>query len=346
MLALQRVAQRLQRPVVGAAQNASAAAIVEQRVDRFLQHALFVTNDHVRRVQFHQLLQPVVAVDNAAVQVVQIGSGETSAIKRHQRAQFRRKHRDHVQNHPLRLVAALAERFEHLQPLGEFNSLLQAGVSLHLFAQFFGKLVHFHAAQQFLDRFCAHAGGELANVFLLQFPELVFRNDVLLLQFHNFARINADERLEIKDVLQVAHGDVQQVANAAGQALEEPHVRAGRSELDVTQTFPAHLAERHFHTALVADHSAVLHALIFSAQTFPVGDGAKNLGAEQSVALRLEGAVVDGLRLGYFAVGPRPNLFWTRQADANGIKIRDLAGTIIWARTVQGLILLSWQRQD
>ena len=347
LLALERVATSdFKRAVVGAAQNASAAAIVEQSVDGFLQHALFVANDYIRRVQLHQLLQPVVAVDDAAVEIVQIGRGETAAIERHERAQFRRKHRDHVQNHPLRLVAALAECFEHLQPLGELDSLLQAGVDLHLFAQLFGELVDFDAAQQFLDGFRAHAGGELAEVFLLQFAELFFRHDVLFLELHDFAWIDADEGFEVKNVLEVAHGDVQQIADAAGQALEEPHVRAGRSQLDVAEAFAADLAERDFDAALIADHSAMLHALVFSAQAFPVGDRAENLGAEQSVAFRLEGAVVDGLRLGYFAVRPGPDFFWTRQADANGIEIRNLAGAIIRARTIQGLILLSWQRQD
>src|SRR5579862_5177050 len=41
LLALQRVGQRLERTVVGAAQYTATAAIVEQRVDGFLQHALF-----------------------------------------------------------------------------------------------------------------------------------------------------------------------------------------------------------------------------------------------------------------------------------------------------------------
>ena len=109
LLALQRIGERFQRAVVGAAQHAAAAAVVEQRVHGFLQHALFVAHDHVRRVQLDQLLQPVVAVDHAAVQVVEIGGGETAAIERHQRTQFRRNHRDHVENHPLRLVAGLAE---------------------------------------------------------------------------------------------------------------------------------------------------------------------------------------------------------------------------------------------
>ena len=100
LLALQSVGERLQRAIVGSAQHAAAAAVVEQRVDGFLQHALFVADDDVWRVQLHQLLQPVVAVDDAAIEIVEVGGGEAAAVQRHQRAQLRRKHRDHVQDHP------------------------------------------------------------------------------------------------------------------------------------------------------------------------------------------------------------------------------------------------------
>ena len=80
LLALQSVGERLERAIVGAAQHAAAAAVVEERVDGFLQHALFVADDHVGRVKLHELLQPVVAVDHAAIQIVQVGSGETAAV--------------------------------------------------------------------------------------------------------------------------------------------------------------------------------------------------------------------------------------------------------------------------
>ena len=48
LLALQSIGERLERTVVGAAQHAAAAAVVEQRIHGFLQHALFVAHDHVR----------------------------------------------------------------------------------------------------------------------------------------------------------------------------------------------------------------------------------------------------------------------------------------------------------
>ena len=136
LLALQRVRQRLQRAIVGATQHAATASVVEQRVHGFLQHALFVAHDDFRRVQVHQLLQPVVAVDDAAVQVVQIGGGKAAAVEWNQRTQLRRNDRDHVENHPLRLVAALAEGLDHLQALGILQALLHRSLAAHLLAQF------------------------------------------------------------------------------------------------------------------------------------------------------------------------------------------------------------------
>src|SRR3954447_7086144 len=43
LLALQGIGERLQRTVVRATKNAPSPSVVEQRIDSFLQHALFVT---------------------------------------------------------------------------------------------------------------------------------------------------------------------------------------------------------------------------------------------------------------------------------------------------------------
>ena len=124
LLAFQRVRQGLERAVIGAAQHAAPPAVVKQRVHGFLQHALFVADDHIRRMQLHQLLEAVVAIDNAAIEVIQIGSRKAPAIEGHQGPQFGRDHRDHVENHPLRFIPRLAERIQHLQPLGVLHPLL------------------------------------------------------------------------------------------------------------------------------------------------------------------------------------------------------------------------------
>ncbi len=119
LLALDHVGERLERAAVGAGDRAAATAVVEQRIDRFLQHALLVAHDDVRRRQLEQAAQAVVAVDDAAIQVVKIGGREAAAVERHQRPQVRRQHRQHRHHHPLGLVARLEERLGQLEALGQ-----------------------------------------------------------------------------------------------------------------------------------------------------------------------------------------------------------------------------------
>ena len=150
-----------------------------------------------------------------------------------------------------------------------------------------------------------------------------------LLQVRDFARIDDDEGFEIEHALQFAQRDVEQVADAARQSLEEPDVGAGAGQLDMAQALAAHAGESDFDAALIADDSAVLHALVLAAQAFPVGDGSEDAGAEQPVALGLEGAVVDGFRLGDLAVRPAPDFFRRGERNADGIEIRDQIRAII-----------------
>ena len=102
LLALERVGERLERPVVRALEHAAAAAVVEQGVDRLLEHALLVAHDDFRRAQLEELLQPVVPVDDAAVEVVQVGGREAAAVQGHEGPQLRRDDRDDVEDHPVR----------------------------------------------------------------------------------------------------------------------------------------------------------------------------------------------------------------------------------------------------
>ena len=51
LLALDHVGERLQRALVRARDRTAPPPIVEQRIDRFLQHAFFVADDDIGRVQ-------------------------------------------------------------------------------------------------------------------------------------------------------------------------------------------------------------------------------------------------------------------------------------------------------
>ena len=237
----------------------------------------------------------------------------------------------------MRLVAALAEGFDHFQALGVLEPLLQRALVLHLLAQFAGKAFDVHALEKFLDGFRAHHGLEAGGtVLLVKFAELGFVLDDFALFYRSVAGLDHDVGFEVQHGLQVAQRDVEQVPDAAGQSFEEPHVRAGRSQLDVAQAFAANFRQRDFHAALVADHSAVLHPLVLAAETLPIGYRTKDARAEQAVALRLERAVVDGFRLGDFTMRPAPDFFRRCQADADSIEIGNRVCHVKGARTVQG----------
>ena len=223
LLALDHVRERLQRALVRAGDGTAAAAVVEQRVDRFLQHALFIAHDDVRRIQLEQAAQAVVAVDDAAVEVVQVRRGEAAAVQRHQRTQVRRQHRQHVHHHPLRLDARLLEGFHHLQALGVLLDL-QLGAG-HVAAQALDLDVEVHLGEQLLHALGAHQRDELVAEFGALRVIVVFRHDAELLQ-RGHAGVDHHVRFEVQHALDVAQRHVEHQAQARRQRLQEPDVRA------------------------------------------------------------------------------------------------------------------------
>ena len=134
------------------------------------------------------------------------------------------------------------------------------------------------------------------------------------------ARINDDEGFEVEHAFDVAQRHIEHHAQTRRQRLEEPDVRHRAGQLDVRHALTAHLGQRHFNATFFTDHAAMLQALVFAAQTFVVFDRPKNLGTEQTIALRLERTVVNGLGLFDFAEGPRANLFGRCQPDGDRIE--------------------------
>ncbi|MNQ60106.1 hypothetical protein D3C85_743750 [compost metagenome] len=323
LLALDHVGQGLQRALVGAGDGTAAAAVVQQGVHSFLQHALLVAHDDVRRSQVEQALQTVVAVDHATVQIVQIGGREAAAIQRHQRTQVRRQYRQHGQHHPLRLVAGALEGFHQLQALGQLLDLgFRVGLR-NLFAQAADLVLQIDGGEQLEDRLGTHAGIEVVTE-LLERLEVLFVVEQLALFQGGHARIDHHVALEIEHALDIAQGHVQQQADTRRQRLEEPDVGNRRSQLDVRHALATHLGQGDFHAALLADHAAVLEALVLAAQALVVLHRTEDLGAEQAVTLGLEGTVVDGLRLLNFTEGPGTDHLGRRQRNLDGIELFDL----------------------
>ena len=337
LLALQHVGQRLQRPLVGAGDDPAAPAVVEQRIDRLLQHPLLVADDDVRRAQLDQPLQAVVAVDDAAIEVVEVRGREAAAIERHQRTQVRRNHRDDGQDHPLRLVAGFDEGLDQLQPLGKLLRLQLGGRLGDLLTQVDRQLLEVERDQHLADGVGADVGGEgILAVLVLGLEVLVLAEELTLLQRRQ-ARLDDDVVLEIEDALEILERHVEEHADARRQRLQEPDMGDRRRELDMAHALAPHPGERHLDAALLADDALVLHPLVLAAQALVVLDRAEDAGAEQPVPLRLEGAVVDRLRLLDLAERPREDLF--RAGDGDADLVEDLRRGLGRTEDVRDLLI-------
>ena len=262
-------------------------------------------------------LQAVVAVDDAAVEVVEVGGREAAAVERHQRTQVRRQHRQHGQHHPLRAVARLEEGLDQLEALGQ---ALELGLRSRCAAISSRTLDHLRRAGRCVrsSSWTASAPMRASKSSPCSSTRRRYCSSVSSWPRSSVghARLDDDVGFEVQDALDVAQRHVEHQADARRQRLQEPDVRDRGGQLDVAHALAAHLGLRHLDAALLADDAAVLHALVLAAQALVVLDRAEDLGAEQAVALRLERAVVDRFRLLHFAERPRPDHVRRSQRDA------------------------------
>ena len=274
-----------------------------------MEHPLLIADDHLGSVELLEALEPVVAIDHAPIEIVQIAGREAAAIQRHERAEVRRNYRDDLQDHVFGLIARLAEGVEHFEALGDLLALGLAGRLAHLDTKPLALFFNVQLSEHFANGFSADADFKcfppplLAGLGEHLVVEEIAKGQVRL------TRLDDDERLEIENLLDVAQRDLENVSDARWQRFQEPDVRHRGRQRDVPHSFAAHLGLDHFDAALLTYDTTVLHALVLSAVTLVILYRAEDLGAEQPVAFRLESPVVDRLWLLDFAKRPLPNFF-------------------------------------
>src|SRR5690348_17111642 len=160
-------------------------------------------------------------------------------------------------------------------------------------------------------------------MFLDRGEVLVFGQHLAALE-RGQARIDHHIGFEVQDALDVAQRHVQHQADAGRQRFQKPDMRGGAGQFDVAHALATHLGQRDFGAALLAHHATVLHALVLAAQAFVVLDGPEDGRAEQTVTLRLEGAVVDGFGFLHFAPRPRADQVGRGQRDLDRVEVERL----------------------
>jgi len=77
-----------------------------------------------------------------------------------------------------------------------------------------------------------------------------------------------------------------------------------RSKFNMAKSLTTDLGLYNFNTALLANHSTMLHALVFAAITLKILHRTKYFSTEQAISFRLERPIVNGLRFFYLPMRP------------------------------------------
>ena len=157
----------------GPGHGPAPTAVVEQGVDRLLEHPLLVVDDDLRSAQIEQPLEAVVPVDHPAVEVVQVRGGEAATVELDHGAQVGRDDGHGAQHHPGGrvdqpvVVVAAVEGRDDLEALDGLGLLLALAGGDGL-AEELLLLTQTQAGDELLDGFGSHAAGEVLGVALLE----------------------------------------------------------------------------------------------------------------------------------------------------------------------------------
>ena len=280
LFALQHVGKGFQGPFVGAGDGAATTTVVEQGINGFLKHPLFVADNDFRGPQLDQPFQTVVAVDYAPVEVVQIRGRKAPAVQRHQGAQFRRDNGDHLEDHPFRAGAGINEGFNQLQALDQFLAFGFGIGFLEVDAKVFHLFLEVYGRQHFAQRLGADADGEtVLAIFLNGGLVFIFGERLMETQFRQ-SGLDDYIGFEIKNALKAFQRHIEQQTDPRRQRLHKPDMGHRRGKLNVAHAFAPDLLQGYLDTAFLASNALIFHTLIFSAQAFVILCRTEYAGAE------------------------------------------------------------------
>ena len=199
--------------------------VVKQRINRLLKHALFIPNNHIRRLQLQKIPQTVIPVDYAAIKIVQIGGRKTSTFQRHQRTQIRRDYGKHLQNHPLGTGLACGKPLNQFQALRQLLTNLLGSRSSHCLFELFLEPVQIGKRKQFANRLSSHPRLEITLTVSIQSITVFILREKLPLLERRLPWVNHKVILVINDPLELAARHIEHQADARRHALIKPDVR-------------------------------------------------------------------------------------------------------------------------
>ena len=189
LFTFQAVRQWLQRAVGICLHSTWLTWVIKQRIDRFLKHTFFITQNHFRSLDFNQSFQTVITDNHTTIKVVQVRCSKTTTIQRNQRTKFGWDNRYDTYNHPFRFVASTwcTERFYYLKTFQSLILTLLWSIVTCTVTQFVRQSIQVQTSQQIIDSFSTHLSDEFVWIIILKIL-IVFRKRIQNIQIFFFRK--------------------------------------------------------------------------------------------------------------------------------------------------------------
>ena len=132
------------------------------------------------------MLEAIIAIDDAAIEIVEIGCCKTPAVQRNHGAKIWRNDRDDIEDHPLGADAVDDKTLNELHPPHQLLPL-QALRGLKFCLEFFLKGFQIGRRKERAQGFCANAGFKKMAIPHGEVAIGIFRNDLEGLEIFEFS---------------------------------------------------------------------------------------------------------------------------------------------------------------
>ena len=173
-------------------------------------------------MKLHKSFKTVVSVNYSSVQIVEVGSCKSAAVKLYHRTNIRRNNRDNIKNHPLKLITAVYESVNNIKSFKELCSLLTC-CTFKFCSEFVTKFFGINFGKKLFDSLCTHACLKVVFVSLTHILILFFCKSLLLLK-RSITRINYDIKSKVKDLFKISLVNIENLTDTARNTLKVPNV--------------------------------------------------------------------------------------------------------------------------
>ena len=115
LFTFEHIRKRFKRSGSRTRNGSASSSIIYKSINGFLKHSLFISYNDIGCTKFKKSVKPVISVYYTSVQIIQIGSCESSSVQLNHRSKIRRNNRNNFQYHPFRSIARQSESFNNLQ---------------------------------------------------------------------------------------------------------------------------------------------------------------------------------------------------------------------------------------